>query len=212
MEIIVLEDLGTQFMPHSVANRRYHKWKVKCPICGKEWFRFGQLNLKTCKECGNKEASKERTTHGMHRHRLMQIYSSMKQRCYNQNHRQYRDYGGKGVVICDEWLKDKTKFFEWSLSNGYRKDFQLDKDYLCQKLNINPKIYSPQTCRWVSIQDNAAFTSRRKLSEEDYLAIHLKYAKGISRASLAKEYKCSWNNIKAILLNFRLENNELKRI
>ena len=210
--VIVLEDLGTQFRPN-YTKRKFRKWKVQCPECNKVYEIFGSPNrVSRCKECGDKQGGKKRELHGLHRHRLMAVWSSMKQRCYNPNHRQYKDYGGKSVTICNEWLNSFQSFYDWSIANGYQDNYQIDKDIICQQLAIEPKVYSPQTCKWVSRFDNAGITSRRKLSNEQYLEIHRKYADGITRAELAREYKCSWNNIKHILLHFRLENNELKRI
>ena len=40
--------------------------------------------------------------------RLNRIYSDMKKRCYDSNYKQFKDYGGRGIVICDEWLNKET--------------------------------------------------------------------------------------------------------
>lgn len=94
--------------------------------------------------------------------RLNNIFRDMKKRCYGAYKKQYRDYGGRGITVCDEWNDRETvitsegssskgwiSFKEWALTHGYREDLTLDR------INVN-KGYSPENCRWVSrkVQNN----------------------------------------------------------
>jgi hypothetical protein len=36
--------------------------------------------------------------------RLNNTFNDMKQRCYNPKNKNYKEYGGRGITICDEWL------------------------------------------------------------------------------------------------------------
>ena len=81
-------------------------------------------------------------------------YVQILQRCYNSECKSYKNYGAKGVTMCDEWLNSPDKFISWCESNGYDETKVLDKDILCDQLGIHPKIYSPKTCKFVTVEEN----------------------------------------------------------
>ena len=79
---------------------------------------------------------------------LSKIFHNMKSRCYNHKINGYAYYGGKGVVICDEWLNNVFDFIKWALDNGYQLGLSIDR--------IDPnKNYFPENCRWVTKSENS---------------------------------------------------------
>ena len=78
--------------------------------------------------------------------RLRRIYNGMKCRCYNENTRNYRNYGARGIGICDEWLADREAFIRWSLSHGYRSDLSIDR------IDVDGN-YEPGNCRWATAKE-----------------------------------------------------------
>lgn len=88
--------------------------------------------------------------------RLMTIRHSMYCRCFYSGTHGYNRYGGRGIKMCDEWIKNPQSFYDWSINNGYRKDLTLDR------IDVNGN-YEPSNCRWVTreVQDNNRRTSRK---------------------------------------------------
>lgn len=79
--------------------------------------------------------------------RIYRIWSNMKNRCNNKNYRRYNDYGGRGITVCNEWLKFDG-FLDWALSNGYSDELTIDR------IDNNGN-YCPSNCRFVSPKKNS---------------------------------------------------------
>lgn len=99
---------------------------------------------------------------------LYRRWTGIKARCYNKNDTAYYQYGAIGVTMCKEWLANFESFKMWALSNGFKQELEIDKDMLCDKLDIKPKIYSPSTCQWVTKQENMSYQNRKKTSKQIY--------------------------------------------
>lgn len=125
------------------GNNRQSIWRCECD-CGNfvEVSRNRLLSGHT-KSCGCLG------THGGKGTRLYNIWRGMKQRCFNPNNRQYNDYGGRGITVCDEWKNDFPAFRDWALTHGYRDDLSIDR------IN-NDSSYEPGNCRWTTakVQSN----------------------------------------------------------
>lgn len=134
---------------------------------------------------GNKNAVK----HGLSNTRLHRIWHSMYCRCYYKSTNQYKNYGGKGIKVCEEWkhIEGFVNFYNWAMTNGYRDDLTLDRI-------DNDKNYSPQNCRWVTCKQQC-----RNRTNNVYYTF-----KGETKTS--KEW-CEIYNISQTTLNDRLKRN-----
>ena len=172
------------------GKRERYYWDCKCD-CGKHRnVRTDCLTQGLVKSCGcmKKEQDKINLVKN-HRHklsgtRIYQEWVGMKQRCTNPNNNRYSDYGGRGIKVCDDWLKEPDKFFEWALNNGYNDNLTLDR------IDVNGN-YEPSNCRWVDIKTQCR--NRRSniyvyYNGEKITLIELSEKTGISYSALSSRY------------------------
>ena len=126
---------------------------VKCRCnCGNiiERKRYSDINDSTkCKECRATRYKTEKEK------ALYVLFKGIKNRCYNKNDNEFKNYGGKGIYICKEWLDDRYEFVKWSINNGYEIGLTIDR------IDSN-KEYSPNNCRWITRSLNSTYANNRR--------------------------------------------------
>ncbi len=164
----IVKDLGMIFNKNKTSKARYAMFE--CKICTKSFkVRCGSFAAKKQTSCQACTLNNKLTT----LHPLYAIWNGIKQRCYSTKRKDYKRYGGIGVTMCDEWLNDAQSFIDWCEQNGWNNSLVVDKDILCIKLNINPKIYSPQTISFITTQENAEEANAKEVIQYSLDGIEL---------------------------------------
>lgn len=166
-------------------------WNCVCD-CGNKCV-VGAKNLRKgiARSCGclKKESMRKvASKHGLSSTRLYHIWTGMKGRCYNPNNPRYNSYGGRGILIHEEWLNNFESFYNWAISNGYAENLTLDRI-------DNNRGYSPDNCRWANQKqqcnnksNNHLLTYNGKTQNITQWAEEL----GIGRRTLTDRLTYSW--------------------
>ena len=150
-----IKDLG---MRYPTANNKY-KYRFglyECQYCGSEFeCKSDSVNTGNTKSCGCLRGGNP--THGLRSHRFYPTWYNMTYRCSNPKSKDYKDYGARGITVCEEWL-DIRNFTEWCNSTCPKLE-----GYTLDRIN-NDKGYSPENCTW---SDKTAQVLNRRIMKNN---------------------------------------------
>ena len=122
----------------------------------------------------------------------------MKRRCDSPKFKQYKNYGERGISVCDEWRTSFTNFRIWAISNGYNESAAYGECTL-DRINTNGN-YEPSNCRWVNlkIQENNRLNNQKIIiGQESKTMAEWQDATGIHQGAL--RYRLHSNGTEKIL-------------
>ena len=119
--------------------------------------------------------------HGMSNTRIYQIWADMKDRCFNENNKFYKRYGGRGITVCDEWSHDFQTFYDWAISNGYSDNLTIDR-------KDNDGNYEPSNCRW-STQHEQSMNKKHLPNKTGFVGVRARRRKGEVYGYIAIVYR-----------------------
>ena len=150
--------LGSRFTKLTVQERLpASKVRVRCDCGAARVVQLSHLRAGSTKSCGclrkqlaprRGQTSRYKNQHGHAGDGGSPTYLSwyaMKQRCFNQNHENFPYYGGRGITVCEPWLRFENFLADMGERPGGKT---LDR--------INPDgIYEPDNCRWATPKEQA---------------------------------------------------------
>ena len=182
-----------------IRYKGHARWHCLC-ACGKKIIVVGSdLRSGHTKSCGCTRAESTRKfnistkiKHGQAKHPAYNVRKKMIDRCYNLANKNYHQYGGRGIIVCQEWLNDPEAFITWAESNGYKQGLQIDR------IDNNGN-YEPSNCHFVTSKvnnrnrrDNTLITvdgiTKTQVEWAEKLGVHFSTIRRHKRKNTFKEF------------------------
>jgi hypothetical protein len=193
---------------HHSNNGRY--WLCHCDCGNKSVVPTRSLNYGSTQSCGcgSIEQAKLNLIHSANSRRLpfpyirklKDLYSNIKDRCYNPNNKRYKNYGRRGITVCKKWLSNRHSFYKWATENNYQPGLSIDR------IN-NDGNYKQSNCRFVDSFVQMNNTTRNHFVKFDgkvkTISQWARYL-GVSSYALQHRFMRKWNTKRALTQPFRI--------
>lgn len=163
MDNKLVVNIGDKYGRLSILNEvESKKWKryflCKCD-CGNETVvSLDNLRSGHTQSCGCLRSDTTtiiKTKHGLYGSRLYRVWADIKKRCLNSKHHSFKDYGGRGIILCNEW-KEYLPFYNWAMANGYQENLTIERIE-------NNGNYEPGNCKWIPQSEQGKNTRANKI-------------------------------------------------
>ena len=159
--------IGETYMkyPTEKSRQKYRYGLYECQYCMNE-FEANSYNIKYSKvapSCGCQQyrPREKSIKHNLTKHRFYRTWQKMIHRCSNVNN---KDYGGRGITVCEEWL-DVRNFIAWcDLTRPNIEGLTLDR------INVDGN-YEPNNCRWADASTQALNKRIQKSNTSGFVGV-----------------------------------------
>ena len=158
-----IEDLGILRRGNNKGAYRYGLYE--CQYCGKEFEAITKdIKRGNTRSCGC-QINKQKITHGLKSNKFYKTWYGMMSRCTNPKIKAYKDYGARGITVCEEWV-DVATFIAWAESTHPNiEGVSLDRI-------DNDKGYYPENCRWADRSTQGTNQRMKSNNTSGYVGIY----------------------------------------
>lgn len=151
---------------HSIGFANYHgaSWNCQCQCGNVVTIRSCSLGSGLTKSCGCLQTDLLKT-HGGTKTKEFRVWMQMKARCKNPKDKAYKDYGGRGIKVCERW----REFGDFIADMG-----KCPAGRSLDRINNNGD-YEPGNCRWATKKEQANNTRQTKMIEYKGRTMALRY-------------------------------------
>jgi len=182
------------------------KWLSYCD-CGNVCFPVGcNLLAERTFSCGCQKTEstiKFNTTHNLVKHPLYVIWCHIKARCYNPKEKGYKNYGGRGIKMSQEWYGSFQTFFD-DMIGGWHKGLSIDR------INVNGD-YEASNCRWATATEqgcNKRNNRNLSLNGETKTMSQWSRETGLKTTTICDRLSCGWTVAEALTIPVKIKRKE----
>lgn len=170
----------------NLPNSRATRWNCLCDCGNTKVINGSSLKSGRTTSCGC-FVKKINTTHGYSKHPLFQSWQAMVKRCINKKDPAYKNYGGRGISVCEEWLHSPNQF----IADMNPRPLGLELDRI-----DNNKGYSKENCKWSTRKEQC--TNRRStilitFNNQTNSILEWSRITGINRRTITQRLSKNWN-------------------
>lgn len=186
---VYIQDVAPYINPGNRDKAR--RAMFKCPLCAAEFVaRIVYVKKGLATSCGCKQkaiAMGLLKTHGLKAHPMYKKWENIKQRCLNTSAPAYKNYGERGVTICEEWINDPVAFIEYvtALPNYGGPKMTLDR------YPNNDGNYEPGNVRWATRHEQAVNKRIGANNTSGYVGVHFNKRRSKWCAAITVNGGCS---------------------
>ena len=169
--------VGESFQ-HSVHHYRMYKCVCECGT-EKDVRHDHLINGKTS-SCGCSVVK-----HGMTNSKEYRVWDSMVRRCHSKSHHAFKDYGARGIAVCDKWRK----------FDGFIEDMGLKPEGMTLERIDNSIGYFKENCKWATMTEQSRNRRTTKLDADKVADIKKLIENGVSQNAIANQFAVSRSNI-----------------